>query len=228
MISAILLSGGIGSRSGKNIPKQYCDLLGQKVICYCLDSLLNTSMVDELIVVYGEGFFETLQGILLPYTNKFKEIKLVCGGATRQESVFNGLKDCSFETVLLHESARPLITSDDIELILNHPSRAITMGMDIPYTVLKQKNGLLTEILERKELFNVQLPQKFPKDILIKAHFDAEKDKREFTDDSSLFFAYNGEVTVLNGSSENIKITNPNDFLIAEEILIKRNSRQEN
>lgn len=225
MISTILLSGGVGSRSGKNSPKQYCDLLGKKIICYCIDVLLEAKLTDELIIVYGDGFLDLIKNILKPYSDVLMNVKLVLGGNTRQESVFNGLKLCSYPTVVLHESARPLITSDDLSGIINHPSRNVTMGVDIPYTVLKQQNGKIESILDRKELFNVQLPQKFDKNQLLESHLKAIAEHKVFTDDSSLLFAYNGEVSVLYGSHENIKITTPQDFLVAEEILNNRNNR---
>lgn len=227
MISAILLSGGVGSRSGKNVPKQYIDLMGKKIICYCLDSLVEAEVTEELVVVYGDGYKELLTQILSPYKSSFKEIKLVPGGDTRQRSVYNGLKECSCDSVIIHESARPLITGDDILEIVNHPSESVTMGEDIPFTVLKKHNGMIVEILNRHELFNVQLPQKFNRVKLLNAHSQAFTDKREFTDDSSLIFAYNGQVAVIKGSPENIKITNPKDFSVAEEIIKSRLIRRE-
>lgn len=222
MISTILLSGGTGNRSGRDIPKQYCELLGKKIINYCLDSIVESGYTDELVVVYGTGYFELLNEILDDYRDIFKSIKLVLGGSTRQESVYNGLKSCNNEFVLLHESARPLITSGDLKSIIDNKNRAVTMGVEIPFTVLKQRDGELVEVLNRDELFNVQLPQKFPVKELLFAHEKAISDNRLFTDDSSLYFEYNGRVAVVKGSNENIKITSPKDFPIAESILKAR------
>lgn len=228
MISTILLSGGVGSRSGKNIPKQYCYLLEKRVITYCLDSIYDAGLKNELVIVYGEGFLDLLEEILSTYKDKFRTIKYIPGGETRQLSVFNGLNAVTGESVVLHESARPLITANDIKKVTLHPSDFVTMGVDIPYTVLKQKDGNITEILERSELFNVQLPQKFKTKDLISAHCNAISDNRSFTDDSSLLFAYNYTVAVIDGSHENIKITTSGDFPIAEDILKHRKIRQEN
>lgn len=225
MISTILLSGGVGSRSGKDIPKQYCMLLGKRIITYCIDSIIDSGYTDQLIIVYGKGFKELLLEILIDYKEKFSTIELVLGGESRQESVFNGLKSAKYETVLLHESARPLITGEDLRSIVEYRDEAVTMGEDIPFTVLKKRDGKLVEILKRDELFNVQLPQKFPLNKLLDAHKNAVLDNREFTDDSSLYFTYNGSVAVIGGSSENIKITSPKDFPIAEAILKGRNWR---
>ncbi len=222
MISTILLSGGVGSRSGKDIPKQYCELLGKRIINYCLDSIVDSGFTSELIIVYGDGFYKLLGEILDPYRSSFKSIKLVLGGGTRQESVYNGLKSCNNQTVLLHESARPLITGTDLKSIIYNKNSAVTMGEDIPFTVLKQRDGKLVEVLNRDELFNVQLPQKFPLEELLVAHKKAFDDNRSFTDDSSLYFEYNGQVAVIKGSSENIKVTSPKDFSIAEGLLKSR------
>ncbi len=222
MFSTMLLSGGVGSRSGQDIPKQYCCLLGKMIIEYCLESISGAGLTDELVIVYGDGYLELLKNIMIKYSHIFKTVKYVEGGSTRQESVFNGLRQCSSSQVLLHEAARPLITADDILLVINHPSDAVTMGLDIPFTVLKQKDGFIDEVLERNELFNVQLPQKFNTKDLLKAHIKSAEDKNIFTDDSSLFFTYNGQVAVITGSHENIKITTQKDFTLAEEILKSR------
>lgn len=223
MVSVILLSGGTGSRTGKDIPKQYCMLNNKMIITYCLDSIVEAGMTDELVIVYGDGYKDLIDEIILPYKDLFRNIVVCVGGETRQQSVYNGLKMCSFDTVVLHESARPMISSSDLQKILNFPSDSVTMGLDIPFTVLKERDGEIIEVLKREELFNVQLPQKFPRRKLIEAHEQAIKEGKSFTDDSSLIFAYNEKVSVIKGSNENIKITTAEDFYIAENILRKRN-----
>ena len=225
MISTILLSGGVGSRSGKNIPKQYCKLKEKTIFCYCLEEIIKANLTKELVIVYGLGFLETIKNIVKPFKTEFKSIKYVLGGNTRQESVYNGLQVCTGNQVILHESARPLITSNDLLKIANFHSENVTMGIDIPFTVLQKNNGKITNILKRDELFNVQLPQKFNLEQLINAHELAIEEDRKFTDDSSLMFYYSNSVDVLDGSTENIKITNSKDFIIAEEILNKREEK---
>lgn len=222
MISTILLSGGVGSRSGQDKPKQYCYLKGKMIINYCIDELVSAGLTDELIIVYGDGFLDLLVDVINEYKDVFQTIELVLGGETRQSSVLCGLNLCSHNTVILHESARPLITAKDLKKIIDHPSENVTMGIDIPYTVLKKKSGMIDSVLVREELFNVQLPQKFNKTQLLESHLKALHDSKVFTDDSSLIFQYNGQVAVTTGSIENIKITNPRDFNIAEEILNNR------
>lgn len=222
MVSTILLSGGVGSRTGRELPKQYCKVLGKEVISYCLESIIKANLTNELVIVYGKGYIDLLKSIIAPYRNSFNNVYLVEGGGTRQESVFNGLKKCTGEKVILHEAARPLITYDDLKKIINYGEDAVTTGIDIPFTVLKKKNGKIVEVLKREELFNVQLPQVFPLEKLLRAHKMAINDKKSFTDDSSLYFHYIGEVAVLDGSSENIKITDNKDFPIVEGIIRSR------
>ncbi len=222
MISTILLSGGVGSRMGRDTPKQYCELQGKKVIEHCLDAIVLAGYTDELVVVYGEGYYDFLHGILKEYRELFNVVKIILGGNTRQESVFRGLNSSSHKNVLLHEAARPLVTPRDLKMVVENSSDAVTMGLDIPFTVLKSKNGYITEVLKRDELFNVQLPQKFNRALLIEAHKKAQINKRHFTDDSSLYFTYCGMVAVIKGSTENIKITTLEDFSIAEKILMSR------
>ncbi len=222
MFSVILLSGGIGSRTGKNIPKQYCHLLGKEIITYCLDSIKESGLNQELVLVYGQGYKEHLEEILLIYKNSFQNIKLVEGGLTRQESVYNGLLACTGDSVILHESARPFISPEDLKNISSSKFSAVTTGLSIPFTVLTRKGDSISGILKRENLVNIQLPQKFPLKELIDCHIKAKIDGRDFTDDSSLYFTYAGEVGIIEGSPDNIKITNTGDFAIAEELLRSR------
>ena len=75
MISTILLSGGVGSRSGKDRPKQYCNLNGKMIIKYCLDELVEAGLTDELIIVYGDGFLYLIKKLIMEYSNFFTSIK---------------------------------------------------------------------------------------------------------------------------------------------------------
>lgn len=225
MFSVILLAAGIGSRTGKNRPKQYCMLGGKTLLSHCVEAVIESKMTEELVLTYGPGYKETLCEFMEPYSQEFKKITYVEGGETRQKSVYNALKACTGESVILHESARPLITAEDLKNIASHPDDAVTTGCAIPFTVLKTSEGYLCEVLKRDELVNIQLPQKFPLQPLLKAHGKAEAEFREFTDDSSLYFYYHGKVAVTEGSTENIKVTDAKDFPVAEAVLKRRSCR---
>lgn len=220
--SAILLAGGIGSRSGKEIPKQYALMRGKPMIAYGLELLASAEEIAEIVVTYPEGYesrTKQIAGTYLSGRNYGKIVKIVKGGESRQESVYLGLKACINDQVIIHEAARPLVKKDLLDDLLDCQNDSATLVYSVPFTVLTQKNGFISGSLNRDELVNIQLPQKFPRIPLFNCHESARKEMKDFTDDSSLFFYYGGKVAVVQGSAENVKITDWKDFLVAEAVL---------
>ncbi len=217
MYSAILLSGGKGTRVKKEIPKQYLLLAGKPIIMHSLERIDQLSEVNEIVIVCEEEYVSKISLMAKQYAIEKKAI-FVQAGETRQESVYNGLLAAENENVLIHEAARPFAVYEDyIRLIETEKSNAI-LGYPIPFTVLK--GGKCVEgILKRSELVNVQLPQKFAKTPLLKAHEKAKKEHRVFTEDASLLFYYSkADIEIVKGNSYNIKITEPIDLTMGEEI----------
>lgn len=220
-ISAVLLSAGSGTRLNNTTPKQFLELNNKAIIVYSLEKLLSFEQVNELIIAYGKDQIQELESLIEEHISaeKRKIIKFVLGGKTRQESVYNAIQLTTNQTILLHESARPLASLDLFRQTIEHEAEALTTGTDIPFTVLKSTDNKISEILKREEIFNVQLPQKFNRDKLIKAHELAKAKNKEYTDDSSLYFDAGYTVSVIKGEDTNIKVTNPKDMIIAEQLL---------
>lgn len=219
-VSAILLCGGSGSRMKSTQPKQFLNLFGKPLFLYAFEALLDHSDIKEIVIAYKEGTREALESIVERLQRPLPSLQWVVGGNTRQQSVFNALKCCRFPVVLLHESARPLVGSKTVGRILAHPAKALTLGIEIPFTVLqKNESNEISALLKRESLFNVQLPQKFPTQQLLAAHRRALEAGKEYTDDSSLYFDGGFSCAVVEGSSQNMKITRPEDIKIGEEIL---------
>ncbi len=218
--SCILLSAGKGIRFGKDIPKQYLMLAGKPMIVHILERINKIDDIKEVIVVCGEEYVKTIETYVANYRIN-KKIKCVLGGKTRQESVYNGVKECSFDNVILHESARPLVSVQDFMTLINCDKQNVTYTYSIPYTVLKKDlKDNISGILDRNELVNVQLPQKFAKDDLLFSHEQAKKENRVFTEDASVVYYYTKKpVYCLNGKSYNIKITEYSDLLYGETLL---------
>ena len=140
------------------------------------------------------------------------------GGATRQESTYNGLVALGeVDSVIVHESVRPLVSVDDFRRLMAVEDENAMFGSPIPFIVLKG-HEYVEGLLERDELVNVQLPQKFNRAALLAAHEKARAEGVEFTEDASLLFAYGGAVRILPGMDHNIKITVPTDTVTAEAI----------
>jgi 2-C-methyl-D-erythritol 4-phosphate cytidylyltransferase len=143
----------------------------------------------------------------------------ILGGGSRQESTHLGLEalaDC--DSVIVHEAVRPLVTAEEFRELIAAEDPNVMFGLPIPFTVLKG-HDYVEDLLERDELVNVQLPQKFDRAKLAAAHLAARRDGAFFTEDASLFYRYAGEpVRILPGSERNIKITVPTDIVTAEAI----------
>lgn len=187
------------------------------MIIHSLDRLDHIEAIDEIVIVCAQEYQESLQLMLYQY-NITKKVIFAQAGETRQASVYNGLLACSREEVIIHEAARPFADMSDFRRLIDAQSENAILGYDIPYTVVKGDNKI-TGILNRSELVNVQLPQKFDKAILLDAHNQAIKENKLFTEDASMVFHYkNCQIEIVKGNANNIKITNPVDLVVGEMI----------
>lgn len=222
-VSAVLLCGGSGSRMGAHCPKQFLQLENKPILLYAFEALSGFWEIGEIIVVYRTDTRRKTEAILRSSSCPHPPLIWQEGGKTRQQSVYNGVRRCSFPVVLLHEAARPLVTREAVAAILHHPAEAVTPGAEIPFTVLeKNEKNEICAVLKRDRLFNVQLPQKFRTDRLTEAHRIAAEKGESYTDDSSLYFAAGFQCSVTPGDSQNLKITRPDDLILAETILKQR------
>ena len=217
MYSAILLSGGKGCRMQEATPKQYLLLGGKPMIMHSLERIDSLKSIDEIILVCDFLYLDYLKRMLHEY-NISTKIIFAAAGETRQESVYNGLQKANNEDVIIHEAARPFVKLEEFQRIIDADGDNVIYGYDIPYTIVKGKS-VIEGILNRSELLNVQLPQKFKLKTLKEAYDKAIDHKNIYTEDASLMFANsNAIIKVIKGSSYNIKITEPIDLLLGEII----------
>lgn len=217
MNTFILLSAGIGNRMGESIPKQFLMLRGKPIILHSLEKVDQIDEINEVIIVCQKEYLKIIENLIANHSLKDKYI-CVEGGDTRQQSVFNGLSKATNNSVIIHEAVRPFVSIKDYRRILNNKNENVIYGININFTVLKGTK-IITDILERDSLINVQLPQKFNKDKLLLAHKKAREEGKTFTEDASLLFFYEKEIiSVMEGNEYNIKITTPLDIVIGEMI----------
>lgn len=214
----VLLSGGVGTRMQNSVPKQYMLLAGKPVIMHTLEKVDLIDPIKEIIIVCSDEYVSSIKLMAEQYGIK-KQIKYAPAGETRQQSVKSGLMMVETEKVLIHEAARPFVKAEDFMQLINEPSENATLGLDIPFTVIKGYEYVESQ-LNRSELVNVQLPQKFNLDILLDAHCKAENEKKTFTEDASMVFNYNPDVKIkiCKGKEYNIKLTTRTDMIIGEQI----------
>lgn len=214
----IVLAGGVGRRLGQPIPKQFLLLGGTPLLVHVLDKARLIPELERVVIACPEKHLDDTARLIANHGFEDK-FSCVLGGETRQESVYRGL--CAlqdFESVIIHEAVRPLVTVEDFTTLIGAPDPNVIYGIPIPFTVLKA-HDYVDGLLERSELINVQLPQKFDHAELLAAHEAARRDEAHFTEDASLFYQYSAEpVRVLPGSDRNIKITVPVDIVVADAI----------
>ena len=225
-ITAILLAAGKGMRFKSKTPKPLVKIASKPIIIYSLDALARNPDIKDIIVVVNS---ENKEGILrLIKTYRIRKIKgIVKGGEKRQDSVINGLKalDKRTDFVLVHDSARPFIGNNIIVSLIKQAkkSQAAIAGVPVRSTVKKvSDSGFVEETIPRKNLWEIQTPQVFRKALILKAY--ARFGKKEATDDSSLVEKLGSRVCVVPGFYSNIKITTPEDLIIAEAIFRRKKS----
>ena len=212
MYSAIVLAAGIGSRMGLGYNKMLHQIKGQPVVVHTIKKFLNDVTCGQVVLVVNELEIETMQQLLSDAGVKNPRIEIVSGGSERQYSVYHGLQVVREEVVLVHDGARPFVTqqmiSECFELAKKgHPS---IVAVPVKDTMKRVVNGVV-----------VQTPQAAPTELLKKAHEAAKKTHFLGTDEASLIEKYTDiPVCVVKGAYTNIKLTTPEDLLMAEQLLV--------
>jgi len=214
----IVLAGGIGKRIGRSIPKQFLMVGGKPMLIHVLEKARALPAIERVVITCPSAHLDETRALLDNHRlgGKFECIE---GGETRQASVYNGIVALDgFDSIVIHEAVRPLVGADEFQALIDAPDENAMYGIPIPFTVLKG-HDYVEELLDRSELVNVQLPQKFNAADLRAAHERARSDGATFTEDASLFHRYAAKpVRILPGSDRNLKITMPTDLVIAEAI----------
>ena len=220
----IIPAAGSGARFNSDIPKPLILLKGKEIIVYSLEVFDRCQMVNGIVVVAPLEHCALFEEVIKKYPFK-KSIKVVAGGHSRSESVFNGLKtiDPNTDYVLVHDAARPLITLKVVEdsICACHVSKAIVVAVQVKSTI-KRTDPLTKDInatLDRNILWEAQTPQVFAYELLNQAH--QRGIGLEATDDAFLVERYGAKVKIFEGEYRNIKITTPEDLKIAEVLLEK-------
>ncbi|MDR1467515.1 MAG: 2-C-methyl-D-erythritol 4-phosphate cytidylyltransferase [Oscillospiraceae bacterium] len=227
--SAIIVAAGDSSRMNQKIRKPFLQLNSSPIILYSLNIFQDVPIVREIIVVakYDD------QKIVFNIAKKFNITKLksvVIGGETRQDSVFLGIEAASSQATnfIIHDAARPLISKNAIQkaLKLSEIHDAIALCSCVKDTVKQADNcGFVKKTIDRKQLFNVQTPQIFEKNLYLWAVKNANK--KTYTDDCQLIENIKEKVFLFETEDANFKITTPDDLVLAEAILNKRSATNE-
>jgi len=222
-ITAILVAAGSGTRMNSEKNKVFIEIADRPVIAHSLLAFQNAPAVIDIIVVTREEDI-LLVGDIGAEFNITKLSKVVKGGSERHESVKLGLQEIEdSELVLVHDAARPCIRIEDIEGVINIAKKhgAATLAHKVTDTLRYASDGILNETVDRESLWTMQTPQVFNLDILKKAHDSTTISRVTATDDVMLVQQLNIPVYIYAGSRSNIKITTPEDLIIAESIIAR-------
>jgi 2-C-methyl-D-erythritol 4-phosphate cytidylyltransferase len=218
--SLLLLNGGVGARVGGNQPKQLITVNGLPILVYSLIAAHRIDAISEIVLNYPAGWLDPIQQIVHDYAVE-KPVVYVPAGQTRQESVHRMLDAARDEHVIIHESARPMVTAADFEQIIAAEAENVSFMAKIPFTVapVDPAEQRVTGTLDRSLLRNVQLPQKFAKAALVKSHAVADEQNLSFTEDATLCAAAGFDVRFIDGSDRNLKVTTVTDVSLATFLL---------
>ena len=209
-VCAVICSAGKGFRAGFEKNKLLVPLQGERVLKKTL-SAFNSSQIDEIIITSSREDLDEITALASIYKNA----RVVLGGATRSQSVYNALKEVKSEIVLIHDGARPFVTREIIDGCIQSVKNFGSGICAIPCTdtIAIAKNNKIQSVPNRETLYQIQTPQGFYTENISYAYARAfETENAVYTDDSSVFSLYCGQPTLCAGSPDNIKLTYARDF----------------
>lgn len=214
-VAAIITAGGLGTRMQSNQPKQFMELDGKSILEHTISIFQASNIIQEIIVVVPCAFMNKIN---------LSEVKVVEGGLTRQESVYNGL--CAIDTnpniVVIHDGVRCLLQTNDLQNVIEackKPFDGSVLAHPVRDTLKKVKNETIQETVDRVTLWAMQTPQVFFFDNIKKAYEKVRKDGVQTTDDAQVMEHAGGKVKIVQGPMTNIKVTYPEDLSWVESMM---------
>lgn len=227
---ALILSGGVGSRMGLNLPKQYVMVNNQPILNYCLSTFLNNEMINAIVIVIADEWIGFAKEHLFKL-NPQKPIYFVRPGETRQYSIYNGLKEIrkkgfnNNDIVIIHDGARPLVSHDLIRRCLNGCNEADAVMPVIPVkdtTYFSEDGKHIQSLLNRSHLWAGQAPEAFIFGKYIDIHDNMDScELLKITGSTELAYKAGLNCQMVEGDPMNFKITTPEDLSNFESLLNK-------
>ncbi|HXV79172.1 MAG TPA: 2-C-methyl-D-erythritol 4-phosphate cytidylyltransferase [Candidatus Binatia bacterium] len=223
--TAVIVAAGEGRRLGAPIAKSFLPIAGRPLVLHTLDRFFSTQSIEKVILVVAGNELRQSQALIEADPNlSHRPWILQAGGASRQESVRCGLEklesDC--EIVAIHDGARPFVSASLIDRCVAEAYRtdAVVVGVPAKDTIkVVSPEHWVQSTPARQTLWAIQTPQVFRKEIIVAAHDRGMREAIKATDDAMLVERIGRPVFVLEGERTNIKITVPQDILLAEALL---------
>ena len=234
---AVIFAGGVGSRMhSKERPKQFLEMYNKPIIIHTLEHFQNHPMIDAIVVVCIESWISYLNELL--YKFRIEKVKMVVpGGETGQLSIYHGLKAAKEvaneekAVVLIHDGVRPLITekliTNNIEAVRRYGSAITTAKVKETILVVNEQDSSIDYVPSRNNSRVAKAPQSFWLDEILSAQEKAlAKGERDWIDSCTLMQEYGFKMHLIDGPSQNIKITTPEDFYTMRAILEAKENEQ--
>jgi len=221
-VQVILVAAGAGKRLKASRPKALVLLKGKPLVWYALKVFEHSKLIKSVILVVNKSFTEQFRELVAK--NHFKKVDVITpGGKTRSDSVACGLRclDTDATVVMVHDAARPFVNErimrSSLHAVQTAPAAIVAVPAKVTIKKVDRKHLFVEETLARDTLWEVQTPQTFKKDVLVKAH--AAKNVLEPTDDAMLVENMGIAVKVVRGDYRNIKVTTREDLKLAEMLM---------
>jgi len=224
-VTAIIVGAGEGKRMGGPVPKSFLPLANRPLVLRALDQFFSARSIEKVILVVAGQELQRSQVLMQSDPNlSHRPWTLQVGGATRQESVRRGIEklDSDCEIVVIHDAARPFVSASLIDRCVDKARQvgAVVVGVPVKDTIkVVSEEQWVQATPTRSTLWEIQTPQAFRKELIVEAHDRAVRQAIDATDDATLVEQLGKPVLVLRGETSNIKITTPEDILLAEALL---------
>lgn len=230
--AVIIAAAGSGKRMGGGIPKLYRQIEGLPILVYTLRAFCGHPRIGQICIVTRPEELEFCRKEIVEAYGIGKVKAIVSGGEERQDSIYSALSavDPDTDYILVQDGARPFVKAEVIDRVLDELSHhvGVVPAVACKDTVKRRgKDGFAVETPDRSQLFSVQTPQGFHRDILLSAYRKAFSEEFYGTDDAVLVERIGEKVYLVKGDYFNIKITTPEDINMAEAILKEKDSRSE-
>jgi 2-C-methyl-D-erythritol 4-phosphate cytidylyltransferase len=222
-VAAIIVAAGSGQRMGGAIPKQFLEINGKAILRYTLEKFQSCPEIEQIYVILPANFIATYEEVFRVEWKIDNLVKVVAGGAERHLSVWAGLEalEKDVEIVMIHDGVRPFVSSRILResIFAAEQFGAAVVGLTPKDTVKQIAGEYVEKTMNREQLLLAQTPQTFRKDVIVNANKNAFRTGSFSTDDAALVEQMGMRVAIVPGEWTNIKITSPEDLVVARAII---------